>query len=85
MDMTRAVEQAVRNDDTLAVEARELALLAIREAKNTLLSGAPSARLAIARVLMPAIARALAENTEAEELADMRQKITTLNQSHLSA
>lgn len=72
-------------DDQLVAEAHMLATLAIREAIKVLSYGSPQQKLAVVKSLMPSVGRALAERSEAEDLAEMRAQLQTLNQRLLSA
>ena len=82
---SEAVTAAVKGDDELGTAARRLAVQAIVTAQQFLTYGSPAVQLKIVTTLLPAVGRALAGQSEDEELAEVRAQLRGLQQAMLDA
>lgn len=80
-----AVTAAVGQDEELATAAHTLAARAIATASQMLTYGSPQVQLKIVISLLPSIGRALAAQTEDEELAELRAQLRGLQTAMLDA
>lgn len=71
---TKAVTQAVQEDDILRKHAKNLAMLSMVEAINVLRHGSPAAKAAMAGKFIPAIVRAIEADQQDDELVKMRNE-----------
>lgn len=66
------MEASISTDDALKAEAQSLVIIAIKELKKIMRTGAPSEKIAALKSFIPPIARALtAEHTD-DKLADLK-------------
>jgi hypothetical protein len=80
-----AVTAAIGADEELQQAAATLATRAIATAEHYLSHGSPQVQLKIVLSLLPSIGRALAAQTEDEELTELRSQLRGLQQAMMDA
>lgn len=71
----------LENDPDVRDAVKALTLTAIEEATELMETAAPAIKLQLIRVVLPAAARALAAGGSEDDLVELRQAVTTMNES----
>ena len=70
--------QAISDDPDVKLAAKNLALMAMREAAFLLANGSPTAKMHIIKSLLPAIANSLKEREQDDAMVTMQQEFQSL-------